>query len=77
MWRTYLRPGIVTETVSQAHDINDFIAFMKKLDSSYPQNKMERVISDNMNVDTSEKTRKFLLIVPNEFEFVFSPKHGS
>ncbi len=31
-----LHSGIVTETVSRTHNSNDFIAFLKKLDSSYP-----------------------------------------
>ena len=28
-------------------------------------------------VHTSTKTREYLLTVPNRFEFVFTPKHGS
>ena len=72
-----LHNGIVTETVSRTHNSNDFIAFLKKLDSSYPREKRIRLILDNLRVHTSTKTREYLLTVPNRFEFVFTPKHGS
>ena len=72
-----LHNGVVTETVSRTHNSNDFIAFLKKLDSSYPREKRIRLILDNLRVHTSTKTREYLLTVPNRFEFVFTPKHGS
>jgi transposase len=72
-----LHNGVVTETVSRTHNSDDFISFLKKLDSSYPQDKKIRLILDNLKVHTSEKTREYLLTVPNRFEFVFTPKHGS
>ena len=72
-----LHNGVVTETVSRTHNSNDFIAFLKKLDSSYPGGKKIRLILDNLSVHTSTKTREYLLTVPNRFEFVFTPKHGS
>ncbi|QRF75138.1 hypothetical protein Thermo_00631 [Thermoplasmatales archaeon] len=71
-----LHSGIVTETVSRTHNSNDFIAFLKKLDSSYPKDKRIRVILDNLSVHTSAKSREFLLTVPKGFDFVFTPKHG-
>jgi transposase len=72
-----LHNGTVTETVSRTHNSNDFIEFLKKLDSSYPREKRIRLILDNLRVHTSTKTREYLLTVPNRFEFVFTPKHGS
>ena len=63
--------------MSRTHNSNDFIAFLKKLDSSYPGEKKIRLILDNLRVHTSTKTREYLLTVPNRFEFVFTPKHGS
>ena len=72
-----LHNGIVTETVSRTHNSSDFISFLKKLDSSYPVEKKIRLILDNLRVHTSEKTEEYLLTVPNRFEFVFTPKHGS
>ena len=32
---------------------------------------------DNLKVHSSEETRKYLATVPERFEFVFTPKHGS
>ena len=72
-----LHTGIVTEIVSRTHNSDDFIEFRKKLDISYPGDKKIRIILDNLKVHTSEKTREYLLTIPNRFEFVFTPKHGS
>ncbi len=72
-----LHNGTVTETVSRTHNSDDFISFLKKLDSSYPGEKRIRLILDNLRVHTSEETREYLLTVPNRFQFVFTPKHGS
>ena len=72
-----LHNGIVTETVSRTHNSDDFISFLKKLDTSYPREKRIRLILDNLRVHTSEKTREYLLTEPNRFQFVFTPKHGS
>ena len=72
-----LHNGTVTEIVSRTHNSDDFISFLKKLDSSYPGEKRIRLILDNLRVHTSEKTREYLLTVPNRFQFIFTPKHGS
>ena len=72
-----LHNGTVTEIVSRTHNSDDFISFLKKLDSSYPGGKRIRLILDNLRVHTSEKTREYLLTVPNRFQFIFTPKHGS
>ena len=72
-----LHNGTVTEIVSRTHNSDDFISFLKKLDSSYPREKRIRLILDNLRVHTSEKTREYLLTVPNRFQFIFTPKHGS
>ena len=36
-----------------------------------------RLVLDNNSVNTSKKTRAFLATIPERFEFVFTPKHGS
>ena len=72
-----LHNGTVTEIVSRTHNSDDFISFLKKLDSSYPREKRIRLVLDNLRVHTSEKTREYLLTVPNRFQFIFTPKHGS
>ena len=38
---------------------------------------MIRIILDNHSAHISKETRTYLLSVPNRFEFVFTPKHGS
>jgi hypothetical protein len=53
-----LHNGVVTETVSRTHNSDDFISFLKKLDSSYPGGKKTRLILDNLRVHTSTKTRE-------------------
>ncbi len=72
-----LHTGIVTEIIRKTHNSDDFIAFLKKLDSSYPGDKNMGIILDNLKVHTSGKTREYLLTVQNRFEFVFTLKHGS
>ena len=36
-----------------------------------------RIILDNHSAHTSKETRHYLATVPNRFEFVFTPTHGS
>ena len=36
-----------------------------------------RVILDNHSAHVSKETQEYLKSVPNRFEFVFTPKHGS
>ena len=72
-----LHNGVVTETVGITHNSNDFIAFPKKLDLSYPKRKKTRLILDNLRVHMSTKTREHSPTIPNRFEFVFTSKQGS
>ncbi len=51
--------------------------FLKKLDTKYPKGDKIRLVLDNLRVHSSEETRKYLATVPDRFEFVFTPKHGS
>ncbi len=55
----------------------EFIAFLQTLDAHYEKVKTIRVILDNHTIHTSAETREYLATVPNRFEFVFTPKHGS
>jgi transposase len=36
-----------------------------------------RIILDNHSAHISKETRKYLATIPNRFEFVFTPTHGS
>jgi transposase len=72
-----LHNGRVIETVSDTHASADFIAFLKKLDSAYPEQPRIRLVLDNHSAHISKETRSYLETVPQRFVFVFTPKHGS
>lgn len=72
-----LQTGEAIPLISETHNSNDYIEFLKMLDSKYPKGDKIRLVLDNLKVHTSEVTRKYLSTVPGRFEFVFTPKHGS
>lgn len=72
-----LQTGEAIPLVSDTHNSNDYIEFLKILDKKYPTGDKIRLVLDNLKVHTSEQTRKYLASVPGRFEFVFTPKHGS
>lgn len=72
-----LQTGEAIPLVSETHNSKDYIAFLKLLDDKYPKGDKIRIVLDNLRVHTSEETRTYLATVPDRFEFVFTPKHGS
>jgi transposase len=72
-----LHSGKVIETVSDTHNSSDFIAFLKRLDSAYPEHHQIRLILDNHSAHISKETRSYLQTMPQRFVFVFTPTHGS
>jgi transposase len=72
-----LHSGKVVEMVSDTHKSADFIAFLKKLDETYPQHQKIRLVLDNHSAHISRETRSYLDTTPQRFVFVFTPKHGS
>src|SRR6202163_3615677 len=72
-----LHSGRVTETVSDTHNSGNFIAFLQKLDSAYPEHHQIRLVLDNHSAHISKETRGYLQTMPQRFVFVFTPKHGS
>ena len=62
---------------SNTHKSVDFIAFLKVLDEKYNPGDKIRISLDNHSIHTSKETRRYLETIPNRFEFVFTPKHGS
>lgn len=72
-----LLTGRVIGMVADRHRSREFVAFLKILDQSYPDQVTIRVILDNHSAHVSKETREYLRSVPNRFEFVFTPKHGS
>lgn len=69
--------GHVHGTVVDRHRSREFVAFLKTLDAHYPAHTKVRMILDNHSAHISKETRAYLATVPNRFEFVFTPKHGS
>src|SRR5215831_10872516 len=72
-----LHSGRVIETVSDTHNSADFIAFLRQLDSAYPEHHQIRLILDNHSAHISKETRGYLQTMPQRFVFVFTPPHGS
>lgn len=72
-----LQTGEAIPLVSDTHNSNDYIAFLKKLDAKYPKGDKIRLVLDNLKVHSSQKVIEYLETVPERFEFVFTPKHAS
>ena len=72
-----LHTGRVTEMVCERHQSRDFIAFLQKLDATYPAGIPIRLLLDNHSAHISRETQSYLATRPQRFVFVFTPKHGS
>jgi transposase len=72
-----LMTGRVIGQVVDRHRSREFIQFLELVDTGYPAEIKIRVVLDNHSAHTSKETRAYLKTVPNRFEFVFTPKHGS
>jgi len=72
-----LQTGEAIPLIRDSHTSKDYIEFLKLLDTKYPKGDKIRLVLDNLKVHTSDETRKYLATVPDRFEFVFTPKHGS
>jgi transposase len=72
-----LLKGEVLGLVRDQHRSSEFIEFLQLADSHYPAGQRIRVILDNHSAHISKQTRAYLASVPNRFEFIFTPKHGS
>lgn len=72
-----LLTGEAIPLVSETHKSSDFIKFLKILDGKYPKKDKIRLVLDNHSAHTSKEVQIFLNGMPNRFEFVFTPTHGS
>ena len=72
-----LLSGRIHGLVAQRHRSREFIEFLKLVDAFYPAPWRIRVVLDNHSAHISKETRAYLKTVPNRFEFIFTPKHGS
>jgi len=69
--------GKVLGRVEQRHRSREFIAWLKQADATYPTGATIRLVLDNHSAHLSKETRAYLATIPNRFEFIFTPKHGS
>ncbi len=69
--------GKIHALVVDRHRSREFIQFLKTIDRNYKKKSKIRIILDNHSAHISKETRAYLLSVPNRFEFIFTPKHGS
>jgi transposase len=72
-----LHTGRVTATVRATPKSSDFIAFLPKLDASYPAGIPIRLLLDNHSAHISRETQAHLQTVPGRFRFAFTPPPGS
>jgi len=72
-----LHTGKIIPIIRDRHRSKEFIEFLKELDKNYPKEWKIRVVLDNHSSHISKETRAFLKTIPDRFEFVFTPKHGS
>lgn len=69
--------GEVLGLVRKRHRSAEFIEFLRLADAHYPAGARIRIVLDNHSAHISKETRTFLGSLPNRFEFIFTPKHGS
>jgi transposase len=72
-----LLSGQVHGLVTDRHRSREFIQYLKMLDKTYSKDITIRMILDNHSAHISKETRQYLAGVPNRFDFVFTPTHGS
>ena len=69
--------GQVHGLVADRHRSSEFVQYLKMVDAIYSKDITIRIILDNHSAHISKETRKYLATVPNRFDFIFTPTHGS
>lgn len=72
-----LLTGTLIARVEEKHRSREFVAWLQDVHAQYPEEWKIRIILDNHSAHISKETQKYLATVPNRFEFIFTPKHGS
>ena len=72
-----LLTGHVHAHVQDRHRSREFIEHLRHLDAYYPPEVKIKIILDNHSSHISKETQAYLQTVPNRFEFIFTPTHGS
>ena len=71
-----LLTGEAVPLVRDTHSADDFMDFLKILNSKYPKGDTIRLVLDRHSVHTSKKVKEYLAAIPGRFVFVFTPEHG-
>jgi transposase len=72
-----LLSGEVLGLVRERHRSAEFIEFLQLADRHYAAGLRIRMVMDNHSAHLSKATRTYLAGMPNRFEFIFTPTHGS
>lgn len=69
--------GQVHGQIQDRHRSIEFIEHLRYIDSIYPNDVKIKMILDNHSSHISKETKQYLKTIPNRFEFIFTPTHGS
>ena len=72
-----LLTGEVTHIVRERHRSEEFIEFLKLVDSKFPAGYIIVLILDNHSIHKSGETQRYLNQRQGRFRFVFTPVHAS
>ena len=72
-----LPAGVAVPMAGDTHKSSDFVAFLRKLDGSYPKGDVIRLILDNHSSHVSAETQAYPDTVPGRLALVLAPTHGS
>jgi transposase len=69
--------GHVIPVVEEKHRSEEFIKWLKLVDSYYPDDYAINIIMDNHSIHSSRETMRYLSSRPFRFNFIFTPTHAS
>ena len=72
-----LLTGVAVPMAGDTHKSSDFVAFLRKLDGSYPKGDVTGPVLDNHSSHVSAETQAYPDTVPGRLTFVLAPTHGS
>ena len=72
-----LLTGRVYGKVYERHRSREFVEYLRYIDSLYPKQIKIKIVLDNHSSHISKETKAYLKTMPNRFEFIFTPTHGS
>ena len=72
-----LLTGHVHGQTCNRHRSKEFVEHLTYLDSIYNKDVKIKMILDNHKAHISKETQQYLNTIPNRFEFIFTPTHGS